>query len=94
MRISVAIRKTREEIYETLNRYGIPIDVMDMLMNEIGRNVHKQAEEAYAKDLEEERMVLEQEYAKQQEQNAESAGAYETELPFPEVLGDDENEDS
>lgn len=50
--ISVAIRETRDGIVEILNRSGLPIDIMDMMLMQIQSSVHMQAEQEYLQEKE------------------------------------------
>ena len=49
--ISIAIRQTKKNIVEILNKSGLPIDVIDMLLGELKEIVHTQAESEYQNEL-------------------------------------------
>ena len=47
MDFSEAIRETREGIFLALNRSGLPIDAMDLLLGDIRAEIHDAAETQY-----------------------------------------------
>ena len=48
---SIALRETRRKLVDVLNNSGLPIDVMDMVVGDLARVVHQQAESDYQADL-------------------------------------------
>lgn len=49
--ISISIRETKQELLNVLNASSLPIDIIDMIVSDMRRLIHNQAEEEYEKDL-------------------------------------------
>lgn len=73
MDLSIAIRKTKNELVGTLNRSGLPYDIMGYILKEIQQDVQTNAETYYRNALEQERIREEQERARQEQEAAKLA---------------------
>ena len=49
--ISMIIRETQANIIDTINKSGLPIDVVALLIDEVSRAVHREADLSYQNDI-------------------------------------------